>query len=183
VLRISKLNFASTPLAFTVCCSLAAGCAGSMASAPRGQAAGEWFVTLPSGGDLRRGLAYGSGGQSLPEARVSEPAPQLAQEAPGRVRKRIPHRRSQVAPPPAAAPVPSVEPQPLPAAPASAPAAPERSAQNELAQAETQAVEDYRAREASSQTQQAFRGGNAIYIGAGTLIVVLLVVLLVLLLV
>jgi cobalamin biosynthesis Mg chelatase CobN len=47
----------------------------------------------------------------------------------------------------------------------------------------TSAVGRYQAREAQSQAQQQFAGGDAIVIGAGTLVVIILIVLLVLLLV
>jgi len=179
VLRQAKLH---GQFAIGLCCAMAAGCAGGIAQAPHGRAAGEWSVTLPATRSFAQELAYGSGGLSLPEARVSQPATPLVAEdrTHNRIPKRVPIKRSMSQP--ASEPARPVETQPLPAAPVSAPVAPARSVHTELAMAEPQEAKRYQEREASSQSQQQFRGGDAIVIGAGTVVLVLLIVLLVLLL-
>jgi aspartate-semialdehyde dehydrogenase len=81
---------------------------------------------------------------------------------------------------------PTTTTQPSAPAPEETPVVPPvaRNERTELAFADTSTtVGRYEARQAQSQSQQAFAGGDAIIIGASTLVIVILIVLLVLLLV
>lgn len=174
----SKLE--SRPLALGLISIIASGCAAGISNHPHGRAAGEWSVTLPSVASYSQGLAYGRGGSGarafddvdallladayMPRDHIKKkPAPQRkprADEAP-------PASGEPAAPKPASEPV------------VPAPSSAERT---EIALADTAALGAYETRQAQSQTQQTFRGGDAIVIGASTLLIVILIVLLVLLL-
>jgi hypothetical protein len=174
---------------------MASGCAAGISSHPHGLAAGEWNVTLPATASYTQGLAYGRGGSSARAAADDTPlfaevstAPLYGEET---KKKPTPRKRrvDQSAPTrsePATTPV--HDQAPITPAPKKHErteiAATEPAAPTQLALAETtSAAGRYQAREAQSQTQQKFAGGDAIVIGASTLVIIILIVLLVLLLV
>ncbi|MET0384692.1 MAG: hypothetical protein ABW321_01975 [Polyangiales bacterium] len=167
----------------------AAGCAGQIPETQHGRAAGEWQVHLPSSDSAVHGLAYGRGGSSTPAEPVVLASlddvlradPQVASE---RAAKRSVRHKAPAAP--TGAPVAPTQ-ESAPAKPISAPP-PAAKQPIQLAMADTSMTADtsaearYAERETQSRQQEQFRGGDAIVIGAGTLVVILLIVLLVLLL-
>jgi cobalamin biosynthesis Mg chelatase CobN len=182
------------PLLLGLVSIIASGCAAGISSHPHGRGAGEWSVSLPAAASYSQGLAYGRGGSA---ARVQDDSatplfaeaytPAAADEQPRR--KPVQRKRRADQAPPVSAPATPQQPQPAPA--------PARSMRTEVADAGLQAPQErtelamadasmlgrYESRQAQSQTQQEFKGGDAIVIGASTLVIVLLIVLLVLLLV
>lgn len=176
----------SRSFALGLSCLIASGCAAGISNQPHGRGAGEWSVTLPTAPSYSQGLAYGKGGSPLPDTWVS--LDDVLQPAVADARSVSPKKkvvRKHVAEPQPTSNAP--ESQQTPATPvAPAPASTERT---ELAMAETTPVaadatmlNRYAERQSQSQDQQKFAGGDAIVIGAGTLVVVLLVVLLLVLL-
>lgn len=178
----SRSKVESRPLALGLISIIASGCAAGMGYQPHGRAAGEWSVTLPSVASYSQGLAYGRGGTA---ARVEDDVDALLladaympQVAADRGAKRPTQQRKPRADhTPPASTVPA-QPTPAPVVPAST-----RTERTEVALNDQAALGRYEVREAQSQTQQRFAGGDAIVIGASTLVLVILIVLLVLLLV
>lgn len=180
----SKVN--SRSFALGLSCLVASGCAAGLSNQPHGRGAGEWSVTLPTAPSYSQGLAYGKGGSPLPDTWVNLDdvlQPAVADARSASPKKKVVRKHAEPQP---ASSVP--ESQQTPEAPvAPAPASTERT---ELAMAETQQpaqadatmLNRYAERQSQSQEQQKFAGGDAIVIGAGTLVVVLLVVLLLVLL-
>jgi cobalamin biosynthesis Mg chelatase CobN len=177
----------SRPLALALMSIIASGCAAGISSNPHGRGAGEWSVALPAAQSYAQGLAYGRGGSSersesyMDDSLFAESraAKVVTEEKKKPVRKR---RAEQSAP--AAQPAAPLQQQP--AAPK-----PHHTERTEVVDAQVAAplvladasdVSRYEARQSQSRAQQEFRGGDAIVIGASTLVVVLLVVLLLVLL-
>jgi hypothetical protein len=153
----------------------AVGCAANIPDTRDARAAGYWQARLPTTPSTFGKLAYGSGGSAEP-ARVSEPAsqPLMATATPAVVKHEQRHvRRPVVSAPTAVAtqtelPVAKTKPAEPPVMLAS--------------KAEPNAERRYGEREAATKKLQDFRGGDAIVISAGALVIVLLIVILVLLL-
>ncbi|HEY2732579.1 MAG TPA: hypothetical protein VGI70_01270, partial [Polyangiales bacterium] len=157
--------------------SAAIGCAGNIPQTHDIRAAGEWRFHLPQTRSALGDLAYGRGGNSTPAAISAADQSLLAENTlkqPASAPRAV-HRAQHAAKQPEALPaIPeAVEP------PAAAPTPSEQPVQ--LAQAD-QAEQRYQQRESASKPLEKYRGGDAIVIGAGTLVVVLLIVILVLLL-
>jgi len=180
----------SRPFALGLVCLFASSCAAGISNQPHGRAAGEWSVTLPTAASYSQGLAYGKGGSPLPDTWVDlddVAQPMLADARPeklssGEPKKKLARKqRAQQAQPTSSLP----ERQQAPVAPTAA-----TTERTELAMADTtqplqadaSMLGRYEERQSQSQEQQKFQGGDAIVIGAGTLVVVLLVVLLLVLL-
>jgi hypothetical protein len=159
------------------------GCAGQLPNVREGRAAGEWQVRLPTSSSPVGALAYGSGGSSTPADMIApESEPQLAAAKVMTPAPRITHK---IAAPKAAiamASAPVVAPQPE-SQPVVAPESQPQAAPVQLAQAESKPEQRYAEREAAAQSLEQYKAGDAIVIGAGTLVVVLLIVLLVVLLI
>lgn len=180
----SRSKVESRALTLGLISIIASGCAAGISSHPHGLGAGEWSVTLPATASYTQGLAYGRGGSSA-RAQGEADAALFAEVTQDNEQKPAPRkRRTQQTPPAPSTPVPVRQQTPVtpPAAKherteIAANTAPVKS---ELVLAD---VGSYQAREAQSQAQQQFAGGDAIVIGAGTLVVIILIVLLVLLLV
>jgi hypothetical protein len=174
----------SRPFAIGLISIIASGCAAGFSNQPHGRAAGEWNVTLPSVASYSQGLAYGRGGSSARAVEADVDALLLADAYMPRVAedqtKKKPVQRKPRADqtPPA-----SREPAPSRTAPEPVVPAPSRAERIEVALADPADLGRYEARQAQSPAQQAFAGGDAIVIGASTLLIVILIVLLVLLLV
>jgi hypothetical protein len=165
---------------------ISSGCAAGISSHPRGLGAGAWNVQLPATASYSQGLAYGRGGSSA-RAQSDADAPRLAEAhaAPlfsGETQKKpiLRKRRLDQPPPTQNEPVAPAQEQ-TPVVPP--PAQQERTELAFAAPPDVGHVGRYEAREAQSQSQQQFRGGDAIVIGASTLVIIILIVLLVLLLV
>lgn len=182
----------SRPFALVLVSLIASGCAAGITNQPHGRGAGEWSVTLPTAASYSQGLAYGKGGSSLPDQwvdvdDVAQPMladARLASDAPKKKAVRKHHADEQPT---------STVPQQQPATPAAPPAATNERTELALAdttlpattlpeQGDASTLGRYEQRQSQSQDQQKFRGGDAIVIGASTLVVVLLVVLLLVLL-
>jgi hypothetical protein len=181
----SRSKVESRALTLGLISIISSGCAAGISSHPHGLGAGEWNVQLPATASYSQGLAFGRGGSSA-RAQTDADAALLAEvhKAPlysGETQKKAVQRKRRVeqAPPPRSAPVSPMQ-EETPVAPP-----PAKQERTELAFAETSdvgRVGHYEAREAKSQSQQQFRGGDAIVIGASTLVIIILIVLLVLLL-
>ena len=175
----ARSKIESRPLAFGLISIIASGCAAGMSTQPHGRAAGEWSVTLPSAASYSQVLAYGRGGSA---ARVEDDVDALLLADAYMPRVAEDHtKKKPVQRKPRADQTPRVTPQPAPQQPAIP--APTRTERTEVAMANPVDLGRYEARQAQSQAQQAFAGGDAIVIGASTLVIVILIVLLVLLLV
>jgi hypothetical protein len=161
----------------------AIGCAANLPETRQGRAAGEWQFHLPATRSSIGGLAFGSGGGSVPADRAAaheQPdQPLIAAAVPAKSTPRV-QRARHVSPPPLlpeAAPVDTHDsPEPPAAAPTTAPAP------VQLAQAEPSPEQRYREREAITPKLEQFRGGDAIVISVSALLIVLLIVILILLL-
>jgi hypothetical protein len=191
----SRSKVGSGALALGLFSIISSGCAAGISSHPHGLGAGQWNVSLPAAASYSQGLAYGRGGSSARAESADETLFAEARTAPlygEETKKRQVQRKRRVDPaqPTRSEPV-TPSPEQMQLAPptgkqsreeiAFEPAAEAPSTQ--LAMADTSAVGRYETREAKSQSQQQFRGGDAIVIGASTLVIVILIVLLVLLLV
>jgi hypothetical protein len=176
----------SRPFALGLVCLIASGCAAGISNQPHGRGAGEWSVTLPTSASYAQGLAYGKGGSPLPDKwvdldDVAQPMLADARSSSDAPKKKAIHKQNVDKQPTSTVPQ-------QPATPVAPPAA--RNERTELALADTTLPEQadestlgrYEERQSQSQDQQKFRGGDAIVIGASTLVVVLLVVLLLVLL-
>lgn len=169
----------SRPLALGLISIIASGCAAGISNQPHGRAAGEWSVTLPSVASYSQGLAYGRGGSA---ARVEQDVDALLLADAYMPRLADDHtKKKPVQRKPRADQAPRVTPRPAPQQPVIP--APSRTERTEVALATPAELGRYEARQEQSQTQQKFAGGDAIVIGASTLVLVILIVLLVLLLV
>lgn len=176
----SRRKVESRALTLGLISIISSGCAAGISSHPHGLGAGEWNVTLPATASYSQGLAYGRGGSSA-RAEIDDAAlfaeahttPVLGAESKKKHVQR--KRRVDQAPPTRSEPAPAPEQTPVVPAPA-------KQERTELAFANTAELGRYEAREAQSQTQQKFAGGDAIVIGASTLVIIILIVLLVLLL-
>ncbi|HET8932579.1 MAG TPA: hypothetical protein VFN67_04025 [Polyangiales bacterium] len=163
---------------------IASGCAAGISNQPHGRAAGQWSVTLPAAPSYSQGLAYGRGGSSQGALRDVDEAlfadANNAKVASDEAHKR-PVQRKRRADKAAPAPSEPAAPTPVKHEPASPPARMNEQ-RTELALADVSVTSRYETREAQSQAQQQFRGGDYLVIGASTLLIVILIVLLVLLL-
>jgi hypothetical protein len=145
-------------------------CAGSLADAPHGRAAGEWSVRMPATRSPIGSLALGRGGTSAPAAASTAPLTTRAH-----VQRWTPVAR------PALAKVDA--PREAPALPLMA-ANPETSLSATLpATQESEAQLRYASREQTSPQQQEFRGGQILIVGLGAVLVVVLVLVLLIVLI
>lgn len=158
----------------------ASGCAGNISESRHGIAAGQWNVRLPTAQSSVAGLAYGRGGNSQRAASADENAQPLLAAAPVQKRAQPVVRHTKAAVQTAVSePVPPQVEENL------APAAPEQSASAPvmLAQADQTTVDQrYSQRQANSRQLENYKGGDAIVITAGAVLVIALIVILILLL-
>jgi hypothetical protein len=177
-----------TAIAYACAIVLLGACGASMPSKPvHGEAAGQWFVQLPTAPSPFAAMAYGKDGAGE-AAKVARKPPQLDA-----------YLKPEYRGPTHALKAPRVtEPAPMAAVKTSAPmleaktGAPEparearavaRAEPVTVAPAAPSDVERYARRDATSQTQQNFKAGDVLVISLGSiLLVVLIVVLLILLL-
>ena len=159
----------------------AVGCASNVPRPRDGRAAGEWRFRLPTTQSPYGALAFGRGGSSEPAAlRDEQPSLAAAQPVAKHVARPIRAQHSVTALRAVAA-----QPSATPSESARAPelTTPLREAQPiQLAANDLTPEQRYAERDAQSQKQEQYRGGDAIVIGAGTLVVVLLIVILLILL-
>ena len=180
----------SLKLVLPALCLAAVGCGANSSRPVDARAAGEWTFRLPETRSPYAGLAIDRGGSNTPaqnalESGAADVAPTQLALAPAAPAKA---KRSTARPAYANLQKP-VAPQttaPLAATPQAAPAQePELLAVNSpapVADNTSAEAERYSSREAKSQRQRDFRGGDAIVISASALLLILLVVILILLL-
>jgi hypothetical protein len=183
---IGRANYLVLP----ALCLAAFGCAGNTASPVDARAAGEWTFRLPETQSPYAGLAIDRGGPAiaqndhaksvLDDSDVTTPSTELA-VAPASKSKAQPKARMLVAN--ARAEKPSMPEATAP--PATTPEVkvvePEQLAV-QLPATTSNDAERYSGREAKSEKQRDYRGGDAIVISASALVIILLVVVLILLL-
>lgn len=170
-----KIRFATLGLIVAA----ATGCAGNISESRHGIAAGQWNVRLPTAQSPVASLAYGKGGNAQPAAAADAAQLPLLAAAPLQKRAQPVVRRSQ-----AAVPTAVTEPVPPQVEEQLSPAAPQPSASEAvmLAQADEAADQRYSQRQANSRQLENYKGGDAIVITAGAVLVIALIVILILLL-
>jgi hypothetical protein len=160
-------------LALGVFAVAAMGCASNVPTPKDGRAAGEWRYRLPATSSPYGQLALGRGGSSEP-ARLEADQPLLAAAQPTPKHVARPVHVQRVAAQPV---LPAVE-----TAPAAEPSSPAQVSEPiQLAQNEVSPEQRYAQRQSESKQLEKYKGGDAIVIGAGTLVVILLVVILLIL--
>jgi hypothetical protein len=176
---ITKRHQHSIQFVLGLLVTAAVGCAGNIPDTRQARAAGEWRFRLPTTQSAVGGLAYGRGGSSEPAVSAPDSQPLMASANASKTTVHVAHvRRTNAAP--VAAPTPALTDPASTSQPNAAPIAASEPVQ--VAQADTNPEQRYGERETASKKLETFRGGDAIVIGAGTLVVVLLIVILVLLL-